>query len=279
VNRNATGCAETAAAARDARDEPFRQSGAGVRFDWAVAGAKVLVSGPGALAIVDVLSFTTAVSVATGRGIAVVPYAFGSGGAAELAVSLGAELALPRGETSPERPWSLSPSSLLSAPHTPRLVLPSPNGSAIAAWVEAERRRRDPAGEDDVVVLAACLRNATATAQWLLARGYGTEERPVWLVGAGERWADGSLRPAIEDHLGAGALADGLQRGGCRLSPEAQVAVSTFTGTADLPAVIAGSASGRELASKGFPDDAAVAAELDADRQASCTEGGMFVRA
>jgi hypothetical protein len=36
-------------------------------------------------------------------------------------------------------------------------------------------------------------------------------------------------------------------------------------------------ASGRELSAMGFPEEAAIAAALDADDHASVMEGGMFV--
>ncbi|MEV0095209.1 hypothetical protein [Streptomyces sp. NPDC050738] len=88
-------------------------------------------------------------------------------------------------------PWSLSPAALRRAPFVPRLVLPSPNGSAIAA----------AAGES--AVLAGSLRNASAVGRWLADRGYGTLDRPVAVIASGERWPDGSLRPALEDLLGA----------------------------------------------------------------------------
>ena len=86
-----------------------------------------------------------------------------------------------------------------------RVVLPSPNGS-----VDRLRPRRQPAA----TVVGACLRNRTAVARWLLARG-GT----VAVVAAGERWPDGSLRPCAEDLWGAGAVLALLPD--ADLSPEA----------------------------------------------------------
>ncbi len=258
--------------------QPLSQEGSGVRFDWGPTAAGLLSRRTGAVVVVDVLSFTTSVSIATGRGTAIVPYPLGGDGARELASRLGAALAVRRREQSPDHPWSLSPGALLVAPPTPRLVLPSPNGSAIAAMLGAASGTGDgdaPGGGP--VVVAGCLRNVTATVTWLLARGYGTEARPVLLVGAGERWPDGSLRPALEDQLGAGAIAEALQRAGCRLSVEAQTAARTFAGMADLAATIGGCASGQELASMGFPDEAGHAAALDADAHASVMEADMFV--
>lgn len=267
----------TAPVVEDERVECLRQDGAGVRFDWGPASAELLVVGSGAAVVIDVLSFTTAVSIATGRGTAVAPYPLAGPGAAELAARLGASLAVPRRQLSPEHPWSLSPSALLTAPPTARLVLPSPNGSAIAAFVAAAQLGGDDDGpSDETAVVAGCLRNVTATTSWLLAHGYGNEERPVWLIGAGERWPDGSLRPALEDLLGAGALADALSVAGCQLSPEAQAAARTFAATPDLAASIAGCASGRELVTMGFPDEATIAAAFDVDGHTSVMDGGLF---
>lgn len=227
--------------------------------------------------VIDVLSFTTAVSVATGRGIAVVPFPLGDGAAQDLADRLGAALAVQRKELSAEHPWSLSPRSLLVAPHTPRLVLPSPNGSAIAASAASGLVRDRDTAVDGKVVVAGCLRNASATARWLVAHGYGRVERPVWLIGAGERWDDGSLRPAFEDQLGAGVLAERLRVLGCVLSAEADAAATIFGATSDLVSAIASSGSGRELEAMGFPEDAEIAAELGDDDQACVLERAMFV--
>ncbi|MDA8310623.1 MAG: 2-phosphosulfolactate phosphatase [Actinomycetota bacterium] len=246
---------------------PLRQQGSGVRFDWGSEAATLLGGDAGAVVVVDVLSFTTSVSIATGRGTEVVPFPMDAEGAAELAARLGATLAVRRREQSPEHPWSLSPAALLAAPPPPRLVLPSPNGSAIAASLGG------PA------VLAGCLRNLSATVGWLRAHGYGAVDRPVLLVAAGERWPDGSLRPALEDQLGAGAVAGALERAGCKLSVEAQIVAGAFASATDLLAAIEGCASGRELAAMGFPDEARHAAALDADAHASVMEQGAFVSA
>jgi len=277
------------AAARAVRDvgEPFAdagtgylcQDGAGVRFEWGPSGAKTLVGGTGAAVVVDVLSFTSAVSVATGRGIAVAPHPLDDAGAVELAARLRAAVAVSRRRRSDEHPWTLSPAALLAAPYTARLVLPSPNGSAIAAGLHrAERSGGARAHRGGVAIVAGCLRNVTATARWLLAHGYGADSCPVWLVGAGERWPDGSLRPALEDLLGAGALAGALADAGCTLSAEARAAAHAFAATSDLGGVVADCVSGRELAAHGFPDEAAVAAALDADDHASVMDGDLFVQ-
>ncbi|MFF0543995.1 2-phosphosulfolactate phosphatase [Nocardia thailandica] len=231
-----------------------RQQGWGVRLDWGRAGAAAVGPGSAVLVVVDVLSFTTAVSVLADAGTTVLPYRWRDETAAAHAAAHGAALAVGRREVSAARPWSLSPAALRAAPFTERLVLPSPNGSAIAASVTG------------TPVVAASLRNAGAVADWILAQGWGTAARPVSIVAAGEQWpGTDTLRPAVEDWLGAGAVAAALAAGGAGPpSPEALVAAAAHTPDADLAALVTDSASGRELAGNGFAADVAVAVELGA---------------
>ncbi|MEU2852401.1 2-phosphosulfolactate phosphatase [Streptomyces syringium] len=244
------------------------QSGHGVRFEWGPVGAARLAGDVACLVVVDVLSFTTSVTVAVESGTHVVPYRWRDETAATFAEQMGAELAVGRRAATATSPWSLSPAALRRAPFTPRLVLPSPNGSTIAA----------AAGESTVV--AGSLRNATAVGQWLADRGYGTAERPVAVIASGERWPDGSLRPALEDLLGAGAVIASLRRHGRdRLSPEASVAAAAFAGVTDVGTTVATSASGRELIDDGYADDVAIATELDACSVVPVLTNGAFAAA
>src|SRR5690242_12636600 len=114
---------------------PWSQRAAAVRCEWGAVGASRLVAAGDVdvLVVVDVLSFTTAVSVAVDRGTAVRPAPWRDPRAEQLADSTGAVLAVGRGDVTAARPWSLSPAALRAAPAVPELVLPSPNGSAIAA--------------------------------------------------------------------------------------------------------------------------------------------------
>lgn len=246
-------------------DEWFAQRGYGVRFDWGAAGARALAPDVACLVVVDVLSFTTAVTVAVDAGTRVFPYAWRDASAAEYAREMGAELAVGRGAVTETAPWSLSPATLRRAPYTPRLVLPSPNGSSIAA------------AAGDSTVVAGCLRNATAVAEWLAAHAYGTPARPVAVIAAGERWPDGTLRPALEDLLGAGAIIRSLStRATAPMSPEATTAAAAFPTPETAARAITECASGRELHERGFGDDVAVAIEHDTCATAPVLTSGAF---
>ncbi|MFD2690955.1 2-phosphosulfolactate phosphatase [Streptomyces phyllanthi] len=246
----------------------FLQSGHGVRFEWGPAGAEQLAREVTCLVVVDVLSFTTSVSVAVESGARVFPYPWRDETAHAFAEQMDAELAVGRRAVSRDAPWSLSPAALRRAPFAPRLVLPSPNGSTISA------------AANGAAVVAGCLRNATAVAAWLAGHGYGTTaERAVGVVAAGERWPDGGLRPAVEDLLGAGAVIASLRRltgGEASLSAEARIAAAAFRASADVGQDLRDSVSGRELIGGGFPEDVSIAAELDACPLVPVLTGGAF---
>ena len=242
----------------------FGQDPYGVRCEWGPEGAAALASGSAALVVVDVLSFTTSTVVAVERGIAVLPHPWHDS-ADEYARSVDARVAVGRHRVDPDHPWSLSPAGLRRAPHTPRLVLPSPNGSTIAAAASGP-------------VVAACLRNASAVGRWLSGQGYGTPSRPLLVVPAGERWPDGSLRPSLEDALGAGAVIAALAStmDPAVLSPEAALLRAAYVGTPDVAAAVRECASGRELIQGGYADDVDIAVELDASTVVPVLIDGAF---
>ncbi len=256
-------------------DRWWAQGPFGVRLEWGPTGAERLtaerLSGehPGWLVVVDVLSFTTAVNVATERGTRVLPYPWRDDTAAPFAARHRAALAVGRRQVSASTPWSLSPAALRDAPFVPKLVLPSPNGSTVAAAATGRGSS----------VVAACLRNATAVARWLATKGAGTPDQPVMLVPAGERWPDAGLRPALEDLLGAGAVAAVLaDLGAGPLSPEANAARASYLAV-DPVASLTGCSSGRELRAGGFAEDVAVAAEVDVSTSVPLLTDGAFTDA
>lgn len=225
------------------------QSDASVHFEWGPVGARLLADSQGCLVVVDVLSFTTAVTVAAGRTMAVLPYPLADSGADHFAAANDATLAVRRRDMSPDRPWSLSPAALASAPYVPRLVLPSPNGSTIASQATGS-------------IMAACLRNARASANWLIQQGFGTPKRPVFVFASGERWPDDSMRLALEDALGAGSVLSYLQEAGCELSVEASAIALAFKAT-NVGDALRTCGSAQELEAMGFGADVEMAAELN----------------
>lgn len=158
-----------------AMDDWYPQAAGGARFDWGPTGAERLSSAVACLVVIDVLSFTTSVTVAVESGTRVFPYAWRDASASVFADRMDAQLAVGRRMATSASPWSLSPAALREAPFTPRLVLPFPNGSAISAAAGGS------------VVVAGCLRNATAVGRWLALNGYGTLARPVAVIASGER--------------------------------------------------------------------------------------------
>jgi 2-phosphosulfolactate phosphatase len=97
------------------------------------------------------------------------------------------------------------------------------------------------------------LRNTRAVAAQAEALG-----RRVSVIPAGERWEDGSLRPAIEDWLGAGAIIDNLS---AARSPEAQMAVAAYRASVKtLEDSLRHCSSGKELSRKGRANDILLAA-------------------
>ena len=129
-----------------------------VRLEWGPTGAAAIARSADVAVVIDVLSFTTTVSVAVDRGITVIPYRWDDTSAAAFAEEHDATLALNRLDAR-SRPGavSLSPASLQTATGHERLVLPSPNGSTICTVL----------AETGVEVVAACLRNARAVGEWL----------------------------------------------------------------------------------------------------------------
>ena len=220
----------------------FDQSEWDVRCEWGAQGVAVLAPVCDVLIVVDVLSFSTCVDIATARGALVAKPVGIDQRAARYAAELGATLARP-GRTAGAG-YSLSPHSLLAIPAGTRLVLPSPNGATLTLAAAA------------APTLAGCLRNARTVAA--AAARFG---RRFGVIAAGERWADGSLRPASEDWLGAGAIIAHLPG---ERSPEAELARQSFAAArADLGRVLQACGSGKELIGRGFAEDVALAAALD----------------
>ncbi len=233
------------------------QSAYDIRCEWAAQGLDVLAPISDVVMIVDVLSFSTCVDIAVAKGAIVYPYRWKDASAVEYARQKAAELA--SFERRFAEGYSLSPNSLLNIPSGTRLVLPSPNGSALTLAAAPKP------------TLTACLRNARAVAAFAVRLG-----KTFAVIPAGERWADDDgLRPALEDLLGAGAIISHLP--GTR-SPEARLAAAAFEHfKTALPTALNNCASSRELVERGFADDLALAAELDCSSAVPLLENEAFV--
>jgi 2-phosphosulfolactate phosphatase len=230
----------------------LHQASHGVRFDWGATGGGAIADGADVAVVVDVLSFSTSLSVAADRGIVVLPYPWEAEDAPTYAAQHRATLAVGRSVAQPGQ-VSLSPVSVRDSGPFERLVLPSPNGSAISVELASIV----------TTVVGASLRNAVAVADWI-AREHDAETASIAVVAAGERWPDGSLRPAIEDLWGAGAVLAALEdHDWPGLSPEAAMAADAYRLIAGREeSHLMASASGRELVEAGFAEDIAVAAEI-----------------
>jgi 2-phosphosulfolactate phosphatase len=151
------------------------------------------------------------------------------------------------------------------------LDLPSPDGATLCA----------AAAGTTTHVLAGCLRNARAVVAvaYLLAEG-----EPVGIIiPASERWgvdmltsgSGGSLRPCVEDQLGAGAIVESLVCHGRWASPEAMLAAAAYRVT-DVEAALMDCASGRELTAAGHRGDVELAAAVGVSSVAAVLTDGIM---
>jgi 2-phosphosulfolactate phosphatase len=227
--------------------------------EWSLAGVRAWAASASVFVIVDVLSFSTAVSVAMDRGAEVAPFHHGEPEAAAVeARRLGALAARTTRALSGEP--NLSPSSLKALPLGARLLLPSPNGSRLSVATGA------------TPTLCGCLRNASAVARAASARA---GDGPIAIIAAGERWPDQSLRPAVEDWLGAGAIITAIAD--AEMNAEASMARQSFSAMeAQLHAVVRDCVSGRELIDRGFAADVDLALERDASTIAPILGDGIY---
>lgn len=222
----------------------FDQSEFEIRCEWGARGVEQLAPISDVIIIVDILSFSTCVEIATSRGAIVFPWRWKDETAEKFAVSVHAELAVPRAEQRVASPYSLSPQSLNQVPRGTRLVLPSPNGATLSLMT------------GNTPTLAGCLRNCRAVAQAAMSYGHR-----IAVIPSGEKWHDGSLRPAVEDWIGAGAILSHLKG---HSSPEATSAISAYhQAVPNLNLLLRQCSSGKELISKGFQSDVDLASELN----------------
>lgn len=223
----------------------FDQHRFDIKLEWGPEGVRALAPQCECLVIVDVMSFSTCVEIATSRGALIFPFPWKD----ERAIPYGAEknaLVASIKRRFGKSGFSLSPHSLLDIAAGTRLVLPSPNGSASVFLAEQLGAR----------AAIGCLRNASATAK------YCGQFKSVGVIACGEKWTGGEMRPALEDYIGAGAIIASLN--GIK-SPEAQMAQAAFHAAAHagLADVLEKCSSGYELRERGFQDDVSLCVQLD----------------
>ena len=237
--------------------EYWNQSQFDVRFEWGLHGLHAL-SQCRTFVIVDVLSFTTCVSISLSRKAIVFPYRWKGQTAQIFAQEHHAILASLRDIAGSH---SLSPKSMLNIAAGTRIVLPSPNGATLA--VEAASLG---------TVLAASFRNRSSVASTL-----ERFETPIGIIAAGEQWPNGYMRPAYEDFLGAGALIAKLHGS---VSPEAQAAAYAFDASADhLQKSLRECSSGHELVQRGFREDVDLSSIVDCEMAVPLLEDSAFINA
>jgi len=233
----------------------FDQTEYDLRCEWGLQGLHHLSPISDAVVIIDILSFSTTVDIVVANGAFVLPYRWKDDSAAQFAKAKNAQLASTRG---PQGAYSLSPASVRAIPRDTALVLPSPNGSTLSL------------STNDIPTFTACLRNAPAVAAHL-----ATFARRIAVIPAGERWPDDSLRPCLEDWIGAGAVLSLLN--GAR-SPEAELAVAAFEHfCGDLAGALSRCASGRELIERGFHSDIELASEYAVSSAVPMLSADRFV--
>ena len=232
----------------------YDQSEFDIRCEWGLKAVEVLAPISDAIVIVDVLSFSTGIDIATARGAFVFPYEWKNDSAHQFASSIGAVLADPSRKSGT---WSLSPASLITIPAGTKLVLPSPNGSTLSL------------ASGKTPTFAGCLRNAQAVAEACLQFG-----NKISVIAAGERWSDQSLRPALEDWIAAGAIINFLIGS---LSPEAQIAKDVFRVSQEsLEEKLRTCSSGKELIERGNSSDVEFAMQLNVSTNAPILKDGFY---
>ena len=234
----------------------YNQQEFDIKLEWGIRGVEELVPVSDVIIIVDVLSFSTCVDIATRNGATIYPYRWKDESAIEYANSLNAELAdFKRKYTDG---YSLSPTSLLNIKPNTKLVLPSPNGSTLTLST-----KQSP-------TLCGCLRNAKAVATF--AKSFG---RKISIIPAGEQWNDNTLRVAFEDLIGAGAIISYLEGS---LSPESKTALTVFK---DLKPTILDQikkcSSGKELIERGFEKDLLLACDLNTSNNVPVLSNNGYV--
>ena len=232
-----------------------------VHVEWGRTGAALAAARGDVVVVVDVLSFSTTLSIAVARDFTCLIYSGAEieslGGPAIAAIRLGARPVSRRRKVEPGQ-VSLSPASLLQAEPGQRVIFTSLNGAAVVS-----------AATKAPALLIGGPRNATACAALAVELMTTVRAGRITVVACGEHWSSvepavAGTRPAVEDWLGAGAVCARIADLGYSLSAEARLAASAWNHPSALSDV-ADSISARELRAAGFATDVDLALQVDAD--------------
>jgi 2-phosphosulfolactate phosphatase len=245
----------------------FDQSPYDCRMEWGRRGAREAAERGDILIIVDVLSFSSTVVSALHYGALIYPYPPNLDGK-EYARMMEAEYILGRAEAGREGKPTLSPASFNEMHVEKKYVLSSLNG-AFCTWIASGV----PA------LLAGSLLNASSAASVgnKLSKQLNAS---ITVIPCGEQWHevtdyDDTLRPSVEDYLGAGTILSYLDG---NKSPEAQVCENAFNSSRSrIRELLWECGSGRELRERGFENDVEHCSRLNAMKVVPFLVGDHFV--
>ncbi len=246
----------------------FDQSPYTCRVEWGRRGAREAADRGDIIIIVDVLSFSSTVVSALNYGAVIYPYPPNLNGK-DYAQKISAEYILGRAEATKAEKPTLSPVSFNEEHKNKKYVLTSLNG-AFCTWIASSV----PA------LLIGSLLNASSVAT--VANQLRLQKNAsITVIPCGELWSNGTeeedtLRPAIEDYLGAGAILSYLEG---EKSPEAEVCTGAFLySKAKLEKLVWDCGSGLELRERGFGADVKHCSRLNAYQTVPVLKNNHFVK-
>jgi len=235
-----------------------------IHLEWGLEGLDAALARQDVVAIVDVLSFCTTVCAALAQGASIAPVPWGED--AEAWAERFEPKALTRNEGGRR---ALSPLGFDASSAGKLYAISSPNGAHFS-----HRGKAAPA------LFAACLRNASASAQ-ALQECAADLTCDISVIACGERWPVegmaahvGPLRVALEDGLGAAAVIAGLAG---ELSADARIAARIFEQSyQELDELLCACPSGVELIERDLRDEVSFAAEYDVEHFAARLVGERY---
>jgi len=234
----------------------FNQAPYQCRMDWGVKGVEEASNRGDIIIVIDVLSFSSAVTNALHNGVIIYPFPR-TGDINEFGKLVGAEVCIMERSRARELGLpSLSTTSFNKTHGGKKYVLSSINGATCVK-----------VASQSSTILIGSLLNVSAVVE-VANKIQGETNKNITVIACGERWKNKNnvegpreLRPCIEDYLAAGAILEKLE--GTK-SPEAKVCISAFVNSkSGLNELIADSSSGRELIKIEFSEDVEFSCQFD----------------